>query len=208
MTPVVKTEDGFIIAFTTSVIAQYGATISFGIEFFWAGFANITVEDLTLKAFNYGKGELTLYKDHVLTNFKGDAASVFNVAYSPKRLLQKHADYLGISVVGASSKLFELETSALSNAALSSKLAYETTEVVEDTDLDLSGTTPMFLPMIINCDTAEDAVDLDVFKGNKYRYLRVSDKKSGRTFSGWINNITFAVTKNKQKSLEMQARGV
>ena len=177
-------------------------------EFSWEGAASITIESLTLKAFNYGKGELTLYKNHTLTNFKGDAASVFNVAYSPKRILQKHAEYLGISTVGANSKVFKLETSALAKADISSQLGYETSEVVEDANLDLSATSPMFLPMLINCDTAEDVVDLDVFKTKKYRYLRVTDKKSGRTFSGWINNITFAVTKNKQKSLEMQARGV
>ena len=207
-TPVVKTEDGFIIDFTTSMIAQYGTTVSFLLEFSWEGAASITIESLTLKAFNYGKGELTLYKNHTLTNFKGDASSVFNVAYSPKRILQKHAEYLGISTVGANSKVFKLETSALANADISSQLGYETSEVVEDANLDLSATSPMFLPVLINCDTSEDVVDLDVFKTKKYRYLRVTDKKSGRTFSGWINNITFAVTKNKQKSLEMQARGV
>jgi hypothetical protein len=208
VTPVVKTEDGFIIDFTTSMIAQYGTTVSFLLEFSWEGTASLTIESLTLKAFNYGKGELSLYKNHTLTNFKGDASSVFNVAYSPKRILQKHAEYLGISTIGAQNKVFELETSALSNADISSQLGYETSEVIEDDNLDLSATNPMFLPMLINCDTSEDAADLDVFKTKKYRYLRVTDKKSGRSFSGWINNITFAVTKNKQKSLEMQARGV
>ena len=173
----------------------------------WDGDNTVTINSLTIDIREYANGEATLYKDHTLTNFQGDAPTVFNVPLSPKRILQRHAPYLAISTYGKTDKTLEFTSSDVSNN-LGSQLATEASAITENANMDLTGEDPMFLPVKISANTKEDLIDVDTFMDKRYKYVTVTDKKSKKTFTGWINSITFAVAKNKEKQIEMQSRSV
>lgn len=146
-----------------------------------------------------------LYRDHTISNFGGDADTVYNIPYTPKRILRTHSRYLALSVYGKTDKTISFESSTINNPIIS-QCAFEGSEVVEDSDLVLSFVEPMFLPATISFDTTENAVDVENFNAEKYKFLSCKDEKTGKTYEGWINSATFAVAQNKSKSILLQAK--
>ena len=142
-----------------------------------------------------------LYRDHVINNFSGDANTTYNIPFTPKRILQKHAKYLAVSVFGSNNKKLEYVSTKILNSGISSKCAFETEFVTENTDFDLSTSTPIFLPLLINADINEKLVDIDLFNDKKYKYLTTVDGKTGETYKFWINSITFAMGRPEMKQL-------
>lgn len=145
-----------------------------------------------------------LYRDHTITDFDGSAATVYNVPITPKRILQKHLDYISISNYGSQKDISFVNTDFIS--AITSKCGYEATTVTENAAV--TDVTPMFLPALIECDTVQILDSVTAFKARKYKYLQVQDEKTGKIYEGWINIITFAPTKDKSQKLIMQAKSI
>ena len=156
---------------------------------------------------NGGDFSFPLYKDQVMTNFQGDPATMYNVPISPKRILQRHKEYLALSTYGKENPLIEYVSSDIVSA-ITSRCGFETEDVVENSDLDLEGISPIFLPAVITADTDTALVDIDSFENKKYKYLSLRDKKSGKTYEGFINSVTFAISKNREKSITLQAKTI
>lgn len=152
-----------------------------------------------------------IYKSHTITGttFKGDAATIYNIPLTPKRILDRWKQYLAISVVGATTKKLTYGTATILNSAITSKCDYEAASVVENSDLILAGVTPLFLPTTISADTSETILDIETFEDNdKYKYFSLKDEKTNKTYQGWINSVTFALAKNKSKQIMLQAKSI
>jgi hypothetical protein len=149
----------------------------------------------------------SLYKSHTITNFQGDAATMFNVPLTPKRILQKWAKYLAISVHGSDSKQLEFVSSDI-ESSITSRCDYETADVVENAPLNLSTTTPLFLPCTISFDTPDKLIDIADFNSEKYKYVSIRDEKKNKVYKGWINIATFALAKKKEKQITLQAKTI
>ena len=145
-----------------------------------------------------------LYRDHTISDFDGSAATVYNAPITPKRILQKHLDYISISNYGSQKDISFVNTDFIS--AITSKCDYEATTVAENANVP--DVTPMFLPALIECDTVQLLDSVTAFKARKYKYLQVQDEKTGKIYEGWINIITFAPTKDKSQKLIMQAKSI
>lgn len=145
-----------------------------------------------------------LYREHTITDFDVSAATVYNVPITPKRILQKHLDYISISNYGNQKDISFVNTDFIS--AITSKCDYEATTVTENAAV--TDVTPMFLPALIECDTVQLLDSVTAFKARKYKYLQVQDEKTGKIYEGWINIITFAPTKDKSQKLIMQAKSI
>lgn len=147
----------------------------------------------------------SLYRDHTISNFGGDADTVYNIPYTPKRILRTHSRYLALSVHGKTDKTISFESSTINNPVIS-QCAFEGSEVVEDSDLVLTSVEPMFLPATIAFDTSDNAIDVEAFSAVKYKFVACKDEKTGKIYEGWINSATFAVAQNKSKSILLQAK--
>lgn len=167
-----------------------------------AGIDEIIMTDLTLNFNSYTEGNI--YKSHELTNFNGIANTVFNVPITPKRILNKHLSYISASCFG-STDYIDFVSSELESAIIS-KCDFESSPIVENSDV--APVTPMFLPALISFETQEQLNSLADVQTNKYKYIEVQDEKTGKIYTGWINNITFAVGKNKSQEWEIQARNI
>lgn len=167
-------------------------------------FQPVTVNDAIVDIFNKIN---TLYRDHtIVSGFIGDDATIYNIPLTPKRILDRWKKYLAISLVGATTKKLTYGTATIKNSALVSKCAYESANLEENTDLSLTGVTPIFLPTTISADTQEKLVTVADFETEKYKYFRFIDEKSGNEYQGWINTITFAVAKTESKQIILQAK--
>jgi hypothetical protein len=148
-----------------------------------------------------------LFRNHTITNFQGDGATMFNVPLTPKRILQKWAKYLAISVHGSDSKQLEFVSSDI-ESSITSRCDYETVDVVENAPLSLNTTTPLFLPCTISFDTPDKLIDIADFNSEKYKYVSVRDEKRNKVYKGWINIATFALAKKKEKQITLQAKTI
>jgi hypothetical protein len=65
------------------------------------------------------------------------------------------------------------------------------------------------LPSIISVDTPETIIDVNTFEDeDKYKYFEFIHQKSSKTYQGWINSATFAISKNKSKQIMFQAKAI
>lgn len=145
-----------------------------------------------------------IYRSHTISNFKGISETVFNVPISPKRILNKHLPYVSISANGSTDDIEFVSTEL--DSAITSQCDFELAEVVENDDV--APLTPLFLPSILSFETQENLESLSTVQSNKYKYIEVEHEKTGKIYSGWINNITFAVGKNKSQQWELQSRNI
>lgn len=136
-----------------------------------------------------------------LTGFNGDPSTVYNIPLSPKRVFQNHLDYISISNFGNPIAAF-LHKKPLFNTAITSRCAFESVNVVENSNTN--SVAPMFLPATIEFETEENVLSLQ----NKYGYVKIWSKKHDRYLTGWINEITLSPTKNKSKTITLQARSI
>lgn len=197
-----------VLGYTTSEEIQKEDNISIGY------IQNYEIAEFTLSTFVYVFSESyfvystskeigkSLYNDHTVTNHVGDTATLYNIPITPKRILQKHLDYISISNYGNENDIKFVKSDFVS--AITSKCDFETASVVENADV--SSVTPMFLPCTIECDTVQ-YYNSD-FSSNKYKYIQVKDEKTGKIYEGWINSITFAPTRNKSQKLILQAKTI
>jgi len=143
-----------------------------------------------------------LYKGHTIADFNGDDITAYNVPLTPKRILNKHLNYLSISNYGSPNDIAFVSSEI--ESAITSRIDGETADVVENADVE--SIAPVFLPITIECDTVTNLTS--TFSTNKYKYLTLVDKKSGKKYQGWINSITFAPTKQKSTKLILQAKSI
>ena len=143
-----------------------------------------------------------LYKGHTITSFNGDEATAYNLPITPKRILNKHLNYLSISNYGSPNDIAFVSSDI--ESAITSRIDGETADVVENANIE--NIAPIFLPVTIECDTVTDFSS--TFSDNKYKYLKIIDQKSGKSYQGWINSITFAPTKKKSTKLILQAKSI
>lgn len=225
--------------------------------------------------------ELFLYRKHEkpIDNFLGDSNTVYNVPYTPKRIINNHLPYLSISLY----KTQENATfvNSLTGVNISSRCDFEdavftftiveqidnrTIKVQEDVSLlrvgyrldfwqlqpvyDLnyqvayidiankivkfthplfaigetvteikikewiversgfSAIDPIFLPSTIELSTAERLNSLTQLQDDRYGFFKFRHEKTGKTYQGWINTITFAVGKNETQNWELQAKNI
>lgn len=152
-----------------------------------------------------------IYRGHdkPITGFSGDSDTIYNIPLTPKRILNNWANYLAISVVGKDTKELKFGTTKILNSAIVSKCGYEAIPVVENSDLSLTGVTPLFLPTTISADTDEQILDISTFEDDdKYKYFEFIHQKSGKEYQGWINSATFAISKKKSKQIMFQAKKI
>ena len=159
---------------------------------------SVTCTDLYYNVF-IDKG---FYKSGEITNFVGDSATAYNLPITPKRIMQKHLNYLSVSNLGNVDDIAFVTSEIDSN--ITSMIGSETVPVVENANVE--SITPIFLPVTIECDTVTDFSS--TFADNKYKYLKIIDQKSGKMYQGWINSITFAPTKKKSTKLILQAKSI
>ena len=225
--------------------------------------------------------KLFLYRKHEkpIRNFLGDSNTVYNVPYTPKRIINNHLPYLSISL----DKTQENATfvNSLTRVNVSSRCDFEdeiftltiveqidsrTIKVQEDVSLlrvgyrvdvwklqpvydanyqvayidiankilrfrypvsTLPGTgseikikqwivenagfsaiDPIFLPSTIELSTAERLESLTQLQEDRYGFFKFRHEKTGKTYQGWINTITFAVGKNETQNWELQAKNI
>lgn len=148
----------------------------------------------------------SIYKKHdkPITGFSGDGDTIYNIPLTPKRILQRWQNYLAISLVGKDTKALKFGTTTILNSAITSKCDYEAAEVVENSDLSLTGIAPTFLPALINFDTYNDYDR--ILADNPYGYYSLVDKKTGRTFKGYVNKTSYSVGANQTQQWELQAK--
>lgn len=206
--------------FTGNPTERYGGiyerTISYISEpgdngHFLLGF-NLTADwsDFYIYDFSINRQDVSfeLYRDHVIENFSGDSVTTYNIPFTPKRILEKHKKYLAISIYGSANKNIEYVSSKILNTGIRSKCNFETEYVEENTNLDLTSTEPMFLPITISADTISNITNIENFNNDKYKYLILTDKKNDIEYQGWINSITFAISKISSKQLVLQAKQI
>ncbi len=225
--------------------------------------------------------ELFLYRKHEkpIHNFLGDSDTVYNVPYTPKRIINNHLPYLSISLY----KTQEIATfvNSLTGVNISSRCDFEnavftftivelidsfTIKVQEDVSLlrvgyrlavwrlqqvynsnykvtyidiankivrfnypvgkidgtgneikikewivehfGFSAIDPIFLPSTIELSTAERLNSLTQLQDDRYGFFKFRHEKTGKTYQGWINTITFAVGKNETQNWELQAKNI
>jgi hypothetical protein len=146
-----------------------------------------------------------IYKDHTISGFTGISSTVYNVPITPKRILQKHLPYISVSNYQNPSEDIVFVSSEL-ESAITSQCGYETSAIIENADV--TSVTPIFLPSIISFDTQEKLSSLATVQSNKYKYIEIEDEKTGKIYAGWINNATFAVSKNQTQQWELQAKTI
>jgi len=159
---------------------------------------------------DYKNAPTAIYRFHdkPITNFSGDSDTIYNIPLTPKRILDRWKEYLAISVVGKDTKAIKYGTTTILKSNITSKCGWETAVVVENSDLDLTGITPVFLPTTISADTTETILTIPNFETKKYKYFSLVDEKKGKTYQGWTNSITFALAKNKGKQIMLQAKQI
>ena len=172
---------------------------------------NLNMQEFYIKVSDYSapKG-YEIYKDHaIISGFKGDAATIYNIPLTPQRILNRWKEYLAISFVGSLDKTLKFGTTEILNSAIVSKCNYEASNVSENTDFSLTSINPVFLPSIISVDTPETIIDVNTFEDeDKYKYFEFIHQKSSKTYQGWINSATFAISKNKSKQIMFQAKAI
>lgn len=151
-----------------------------------------------------------IYTNHIkpITNFTGDSNTIYNIPLTPKRILQRWAEYLAISVVGSDTKRLKYGTTTILNSGITSRCDFETAEVVENSDFNLSAVEPMFLPVTINAETTGKELTISDFDSEKYKYFTLINEKTKDECQGWINSITFAVAKKESKQIILQAKSL
>jgi hypothetical protein len=78
--------------------------------------------------------------------------------------------------------------------------------VTENINIDARETDVMFLPATIEVQTDENLTTLDDIHTNRYGFYKFYDEKRGKSYEGWINNITFAIGKKQSQQWELQAK--
>lgn len=151
-----------------------------------------------------------LYKDHVkpITNFTGDSNTIYNIPLTPKRILQAWDSYLKISVYGNPTGKLNFISSKFKNTNITSRCAFEASNVVEDASFTPISTTPIFQPKICTFTAAKKYEGDTVFIPKKYERYRVVDSKRGVTYTGWIKDFTFGLNKAKEQDYVLQIQSI
>ena len=152
-----------------------------------------------------GTGDYALIRSSAsfVSGFKGDTATAYNLPLSPKRILNTHNKYLGIS--NYKNGLPILYASTDINADTVSKLSWESENVTEKASVATVDADALFLPLTISFDTAEHYSTLTGFQRDKYKYYEVVDERTGKKYKGWPNKITFGIAKDQSQNWELQA---
>lgn len=144
-----------------------------------------------------------------MTNFKGDMSTAYNVALTPERLLLTHRDYISISAylcgVAYPVKFASCDINS-GDSGISTTIPgeyYET--VVERSDMSVN-TDPMFLPVIVEFETAVDIDNLEDIKTSKYKYYSVTHEKTGEVINGHVNSAGFKIGKNQTQQWVLQRK--
>ena len=135
------------------------------------------------------------HKDYV------DDGTIYNLSISPKRILNKHIDYVSISNFMNTEDIKFVNSDIDSN--ITSKLDYESYPVKENENVQTRGGM-MFRPIIIEFETKYNLVPDD----KKYGYITIFDEKNNRELTGWLISIATSPTKNKGKKVQLQARTI
>ena len=192
------------------ILKQFSANdiISVSLQVKTNGVDDIEVNDFLLRITDTATNTFDIYRNHIINDFIGDAATMYNIPITPKRILQRHLEYVLLSTYGSTNDIKFLATDFASG--ISSKCAYENLYIDENDDQDRyarpSQRNEIFLPATIECDTV--SIYNPTFESNKYKYIQIEDEKTGKIYEGWINSITFAPTKNKTQKLILQAKTI
>lgn len=181
------------------------------IEFLFNDYANFYLEKMYSK-FSLTQADYTMYEllrdENSIKESTGRmlAKSYYNVPFSPKRILLNKIKYIAISnwkntnssVIFVSSKL---------SSNLVSQMSWETNEISENSNLDLTGVTPLFLPCSIEFETNAEYDIITEIKSNKYKYISTVGL-DGFTYSGWIEKCISSIGKTKTQSWSLIAKTI
>ena len=78
--------------------------------------------------------------------------------------------------------------------------------VVENDDVAII--EPLFLPAILNVKTDDILNSISELMLDKYGFYKFYNEKNGYSYSGWVNNITFAIGKEQSQSWKLQAKNI
>jgi hypothetical protein len=145
-----------------------------------------------------------LYRDHTITKGAFSWATMYNLPMSPARILRKHLNYISVSTWR---NVHDIEfTAAERDADVITKMDYETTAITENADI--TPTTPLFLPMVIDVKTSLGFNSLmDIIGESSYILFNFTDSKFG-LLSGWINKIAIKAGKEEEQQFEFQANTI
>lgn len=152
-----------------------------------------------------GSGDYSLIRSSAsfISGFKGDTATAYNLPLSPKRILNTHKKYLGVSNFRNGLPIIYASTDI--NADTVSRLSWESENVTEKAEIVTVDADVPFLPLTITFDTAERYSTLVGFQSDKYKYYEVLDERTGKIYTGWPNKITFGIAKDQSQNWELQA---
>jgi hypothetical protein len=148
-----------------------------------------------------------LYRGQTLmSNFKGDLATAYNVGLTPQQLLMKHLPYISISAYK------NPEANAIKYASCDINSGDEGLTIIFDGETSFERNmvaqteTPMFLPVTVEFETAVDVDNLEDIKAAKYKYYSVTHEKTGEVINGHVNSAGFKIGKNQTQQWVLQKK--
>ena len=142
-------------------------------------------------------GYWVLYKEQTISNFTGDIATTYNLPYSPKRSLIKHLPYISISNWKNSLPIKWVSTDITS--AITSRLGYETKDVVENSDEN--SIQPLFLPLNVSFDTSGEYDAIKAVKTQKYGYIETEFED--KVYRGFVEKVVCDIGKQQKQQWEL-----
>ena len=67
---------------------------------------------------------------------------------------------------------------------------------------------PLFLPATLKLKTNEILNSISDLMIDRYGFYKFFNEKTGHSYSGWINTITFAIGKEQAQEWELQAKNI
>ena len=132
------------------------------------------------------------YQD--ISSYSGDSESLYNLPYTPARVIRNHMRLLAVSMVGKTPNKMAPLVADGSQAYARTRLMFESTYVDENAPLDFTGVTPLFLPMKAEFSTDATFNVVDAINENKYGL--VSIRYRGRTIKGWVSEVSSSIGKH------------
>ena len=160
---------------------------------------DVYIENVSTRYWNLVKEE-----GSIISGFKGDYATAYNVPLTPKRIINQHLSYIGIS--NYKNTLPIIFTSTSLDADMISKMSWESANVIEKGDIITDDESIVFKPITITFDTAIDYDTLTSIKEDKYKYFEIIEK--GVTYTGWIDVVAFNIGKNQKQQWKLQAHDI
>ncbi len=144
----------------------------------------------------------SLYRNVTITRCDLDNATVFNLAYSPKRLVIAHKNILAHSAWRNNNQL--IWQSADYNHDLLCKFDFETEFVEEGTNYSLSSEL-LYNPINITADVCKEITTmLDVSGDYPYTLIVLRNVDTGEIFKGFIDKASFSVMLKMKKQIELK----